>query len=437
MKLSVFGLGHVGMVTAACFAELGHHVIGVDVDAEVVSMINAGKSPTVEPETDELVSRMVNKNQLVATCESQQAVRHSDISFVCVNTPQNLNASLNLDNLISACKTIAIAMARKETYHLVVIRTSVLPRTMDEVVIPVLEVFSGKRIGIDFGVCMNPEFVRKGSSIHDFYNPSKSVIGQFDNQSGELLSTLYSEIDAPLFRTSLRIAEMIKYVDNAFRGLKMSFANEIGNLCHAEGLDVFEIMKIFNSDTKFNLSKAYLNPGFAFGGSHISKDIRALLVEGQRRSVELPLLRSILKSNSEQIARGLNMIYKTNKKRIGILGLSLKEETDDFRESPMVEIAATLANEGFHIKIFDDDIILSRLFGSNKKLIEKKLPLFYSMVVGSIEEIAAFADVIVIGKKCQTYKMALKQIGANQIIIDLVNGIVRKPQWVKKYQRVG
>lgn len=437
MKLSVFGLGHVGMVTAACFAELGHHVIGVDINADVVNMINAGKSPTVEPGMDELLSSMVNKNQLVATSESQQAVRHSDISFVCVNTPENLNASLNLDNLISACKTIAIAMARKESYHLVVIRTSVLPRTMDEVVIPVLEVFSGKRIGIDFGVCMNPEFVRKGSSIHDFYNPTKSVIGQFDDQSGDLLSTLYSEIDAPLFRTSLRIAEMIKYVDNAFCGLKMSFANEIGNLCHAEGLDVFEIMKIFNSDSKFNLSKAYLNPGFAFGGSHISKDIRALLVEGQRRSVELPLLRSILKSNSEQIARGLNMIYKTNKKRIGILGLSFKEETDDLSESPLVEIAATLANEGFYIKIFDDDIILSRLFGSNKKFIEKKLPLFYSLVVDSIGEIAAFADVIVIGKKCQNYKKALRQIGANQIIIDLVNGIVRKPQLVKKYQRVG
>lgn len=436
MKLSVFGLGHVGVVTAACFAEMGHHVIGVDKNAEKVYSMNDGDSPIVEPGIDDLVKKMVSSNHLVATTERQEAVQYSDATFVCVNTPENQNGSINLDNLIRVCKSIAIAMARKEKYHLVVIRTSVLPRTMDEVVIPVLEVFSGKRIGIDFGVCMNPDFLRKGSAVDDFYHPPKTVIGQYDNQSGDVLASLYQTVKAPLFRTSLRIAEMIKYVDNAFHGLKISFANEIGNLCQAEGLDSHEIMDIFNCDTKLNLSSAYLRPGFAFGGSHIPKDLRALIVEGQRRFVELPLLKAILESNAAQTARGLDMIYKTNKKRIGILGITFKQGTDDFRESPLVDVVETLANDGYEIKIYDDDIVLPRLFGSNKKFIEEKLPLFYSMLCDSIEEVVNFSEVLVIGKKSREYKNVLKQHRGRQIVIDLVQGMKMMPHLVGKYHRI-
>jgi len=436
MKLSVFGLGHVGVVTSACFAEMGHHVIGVDVNPEKVYLMNDGISPAVEPGIDDLIKKMVHGNHLVATTERNEAVKHSDVTFVCVNSPANRNGSVNLDNLIRVCKSIAIAMARKDKYHLVVIRTSILPRSMDEVVIPVLEVFSGKRIGIDFGVCMNPDFLRKGSAVNDFYHPPKTVIGQFDNQSGDILASLYQGIKAPLFRTSFRIAEMTKYVDNAFHGLKISFANEIGNLCHAEGLDSNEIMDIFSCDTKLNLSSAYLKSGFAFGGSHIPKDLRALIVEGRRRFVEVPMLNAILESNAEQISRGLEMIYKTKKNRIGILGLSFKEGTDDFRASPMVEVVEMLVNKGCDVKIFDDDISLPRLFGSNKKFIEKKLPLFYSMLCDSIEEVANFAEVIVIGKKSKDYKKSLQQLSSKQIIIDLVKGMKSLPHLVGKYQGI-
>ena len=436
MNISVFGLGYVGIVTSACFAEMGHNIIGVDDNPDKIVMINEGKSPIIEPQMNTIIKNMVEQKRLKATKDHLDAIQNSDISFISVGTPSNYNGSINLDYLIRTSKTVATAMGQKKSYHLIVIRSTVMPRSIDEVIIPVLEVFSGKQVGIDFGVCMNPEFLREGSAIDDFYHPPKTVIGQYDKMSGDILSKLYDKIEAPIFRTCIKNAEMIKYVDNSFHGLKISFANEIGNLCKAEGIDSYEIMDIFNSDRKLNLSPVYLKPEFSFGGSYIPKDIRALIVEGRRRDIDLPLPQAVLQSNTQHTKRGIEMILETNKKKIGILGMSFKEKTDDLRESSMVHVIETLISKGLDIKIYDKNVSLSKLMGSNKKFIEKGIPQIYSLMSQSINEIIEHADVIVIGNKEEEYEKVPELIKPDQIIIDLGRGVKKETEVVGKYHGI-
>ena len=420
MKLSIFGLGYVGCVSAACFAKEGHTVIGVDVNPNKVQMINDGKSPIVEAGIGPLLEEVVNAKRLSATTDSAAAVHASDVSLVCVGTPSNPNGSLDLRYVTRVCEEIGAALKEKTADHVVVIRSTMLPGTIESVVVPTLEKFSGKPAGVDFGVCINPEFLREGSSLKDFYAPPFTLIGADEADTTATVQALYSGIDAPVIATSVKTAEMVKYVCNCFHALKVSFANEVGNICKAVGVDSHEVMDIFCQDTKLNLSSYYLKPGFAFGGSCLPKDLRAINYKAKQVDVEVPVLSSILPSNRQQIERAVEMVLATGKKRVGILGFSFKAGTDDLRESPMVTLIETLIGKGLQLSIYDRDVSLARLFGANKEYIERQIPHIAQLMRANIEEVLEFADVLVVGNKAEEFRQIESKRRADQVIIDLV-----------------
>ncbi len=324
MKLSVFGLGYVGCVSAACFAKDGHEVIGVDVSQTKIDIINNGHSPIVEAGIGELIAEMVQAQRLRATTDAAEAIRDSELSLVCVGTPSNANGSLDLEYVRRVCEEVGEALAAKPERHTVVIRSTMLPGTIESLVVPALEESSGKKSGHDFGVCINPEFLREGTSLKDFYAPPFTLIGADDEDTARIVGSLYEKIDAPLFVTKAKSAEMVKYACNCFHALKVSFANEIGNICKEVGIDSHEVMDVFCQDTKLNLSPYYLKPGFAFGGSCLPKDLRALQYKAKELDLDVPVLQAALPSNRRQIERAFEMVLKTEKKRIGVLGFSLK-----------------------------------------------------------------------------------------------------------------
>jgi len=420
MKLSVFGLGYVGCVSAACFAKEGHTVIGVDVNANKAEMINAGDSPIVEEGIGPLLKEVVKANRLSATTDSAAAVRDSDVSLVCVGTPSNANGSLDLRYVTRVCEEIGAALKDKHRHHSVVIRSTMLPGTIESVVIPTLEKHSERQVGIDFGVCINPEFLREGSSLKDFYAPPFTLIGADDEETTSTVRALYNGIDAPVIATSVKTAEMVKYVCNCFHALKVSFANEVGNICKALGVDSHEVMDIFCQDTKLNLSSYYLKPGFAFGGSCLPKDLRAINYKAKQVDVEVPVLSSILPSNRQQIERAVEMVLATGKKRVGIFGFSFKAGTDDLRESPMVTLIETLIGKGIQLNIYDRDVSLARLFGANKEYIERQIPHIAQLMRSSMEEVLESSDVLVIGNKADEFVDIEKKRKESQVVIDLV-----------------
>lgn len=420
MKLSIFGLGYVGCVSAACFAKEGHTVIGVDVNPNKVEIINHGKSPIVESGIGDLISDVVKSNHLSATTDSAEAVHSSEISLVCVGTPSNPNGSLDLRYVTRVCEEIGEALKSKGDRHVIVIRSTMLPGTIENTVIPTLEEHSGKRAGKDFGVCINPEFLREGTSLKDFYAPPFTLIGADDPDTAAAVRQLYLTIAAPVFVTSVKTAEMIKYVSNCFHALKIGFANEIGNICKALKIDSHEVMNIFCQDTKLNLSAYYLKPGFAFGGSCLPKDLRAINYRAKQLDVEAPVLSSILPSNRLQIERAVEMVLGTGKKRIGVLGFSFKAGTDDLRESPMVALIETLIGKGLQLVIYDRDVSLARLFGANKEYIEREIPHISQLMRGSGVEVLANSEVIIIGNKAEEFRVLVAQLRSDQIIIDLV-----------------
>ncbi len=420
MKLSVFGIGYVGCVSAACFAKAGHDVIGVDLNPTKVEIINAGKSPIVEAGIDELISAMVEAGRLRATTSSAEAIANSEVSLVCVGTPSNANGSLDLNHVKHVCEEIGEALKAKQERHTVVIRSTMLPGTIESLVLPTLVASSGKRAGKDFGVCINPEFLREGSSLKDFYAPPFTLIGTDEKETADLVSALYLGIEAPLFVTALKTAEMVKYACNCFHALKVSFANEIGNICKAVGIDSHEVMHVFAQDTKLNLSPYYLTPGFAFGGSCLPKDLRAINYKAKQVDVEVPVLSSILPSNRLQIERAVNMVLQTGKKRVGVLGFSFKAGTDDLRESPMVTLIETLIGKGLQLAIYDRDVSLAKLFGANKQYIEREIPHISQLMRNNIDEVLSEAEVIVIGNKADEFREVAKKIGKHQQVIDLV-----------------
>ena len=420
MRLSVFGIGYVGCVSAACFAKEGHAVIGVDVNANKVQMINAGNSPIVEAGIGPLLEEVVKSNRLTATTDSASAVLGSDVSLVCVGTPSNSNGSLDLRYVTRVCEEIGAALKGKNERHVVVIRSTMLPGTIESVVIPTLEKYSEKQAGKEFGVCINPEFLREGSSLKDFYSPPFTLIGADDEDTAMTVRALYSGIDAPIMTTSVKTAEMVKYVCNCFHALKVSFANEVGNICKAVGVDSHEVMDIFCQDTKLNLSSYYLKPGFAFGGSCLPKDLRAINYKAKQVDVEVPVLSSILTSNRQQIERAVEMVLATGKKRVGILGFSFKAGTDDLRESPMVTLIETLVGKGFQLSIYDRDVSLARLFGANKEYIERQIPHIAQLMRPSMEEVLEFAEVLVVGNKAEEFNQIEQMQNEGQVVIDLV-----------------
>ncbi|MGH9966490.1 MAG: nucleotide sugar dehydrogenase [Pyrinomonadaceae bacterium] len=420
MKISVFGLGYVGCVSAACFAKNGHEVVGVDVSPNKVEIINKGSSPIVEPGMGELISEAVGSGRLKATTNAAAAVNGSEVSLVCVGTPSNANGSLDLQYVTRVCKEIGASLKSKSGRHIVVIRSTMLPGTIDSIVAPTLEESSGKSVGRNFGICINPEFLREGTSLVDFYAPPFTLIGADDSGTADVVRQLYAGIEAPLFVTPVRTAEMVKYVCNCFHALKVTFANEIGNICKALGVDSHEVMDVFCQDTKLNLSSYYLKPGFAFGGSCLPKDLRAMNYKAKELDVEVPVLSAILPSNRRQIESAVEMVLKTGKKRIGVLGFSFKAGTDDLRESPMVSLIETLIGKGYQLSIYDRDVSLARLAGANKEYIEREIPHISQLMRASIDDVVEGSDVVIIGNKAEEFRQVETKLKDSQVLIDLV-----------------
>lgn len=420
MRISVFGLGYVGSVTSACLAHEGHNVVGVDINLEKVADINAGRSPVIEPGLETMIASVVQSGHLRAMDDAFEAINDTDVSFICVGTPNLEVGALDLQYIGRVCAQIGEALRLKTTRHTVVIRSTMLPGSTEEVAIPILEQGSGKRAGSDFGVCCNPEFLREGSALEDFYDPPKIVIGQVDQNSGDVVQEIYADLSAPLVRTSLRIAEMVKYADNAFHGLKVAFSNEIGNLCKSLEMDAKEVMDIFVLDTKLNLSSAYLSPGYAFGGSCIPKDLRALIYKAGKVDIDTPLLRAILESNEKQKRLGFEMIRRTGRKKIGVLGLSFKQDTDDLRESPAVELVETLLGKGYDVAVYDPNVSMQDLVGANLRYIEKELPHLSRLMRPTLSQIVDHAEVLVITNRSEEFASMMNRIRPDQLVLDFV-----------------
>jgi GDP-mannose 6-dehydrogenase len=401
-------------------AKDGNEVIGVDVNPLKVQLLASGRSPIVEPGLNELIEKFVKNGTLQVSLDVLSTVEQTDVSLICVGTPSNENGSLKLDYVKSVCGEIGEALAKKDSYHVVIVRSTVLPGTVEDLLIPILEQGSGKKAGVDFGVCMNPEFLREGTAIKDYYKPSYVVIGELDPRSGDLVSGLYQEIDAPCFRVPIRIAEMVKYVSNSFHALKVVFANEVGSLSRAQGIDGQRVMEIFCTDTQLNISPTYLRPGYAFGGSCLPKDVRALLYRAKELDVDCRVLGSVLPSNRQQIEQSVKMVERTGKKKVGFLGLSFKPDTDDLRESPSVILAETLLGKGYSIKIYDDKVELSRLIGANKAFLESELPHIASLMCSSMNELISESDVVVITNGSKAFHQAPEMMNKEQVLIDLV-----------------
>ena len=419
MRIGVFGLGYVGTVSAACLARQ-HQVIGVDPNQTKVDLINAGQAPIVEKDLGELVAAATSRGALRATTSAADAVSNTDLSLVCVGTPSRSNGSLELDYLERVSAEIGAALAGKPERHIVVVRSTVLPGTITASVIPALENASGKQAGRDFGICSNPEFLREGSAVYDYDHPPKTVIGSTDPETAKLLAGLYEQLDAPLIVTSVSNAEMVKYVDNVWHALKVDFANEIGNICKATGLDSHEVMDIFCKDTKLNLSPYYLKPGFAFGGSCLPKDVRALTYHARSLDLDLPVLDSLLRSNELQIERGIDMVMAAPGKKIGVFGFSFKAGTDDLRESPMVILIERLLGKGYDLRLYDQNVGLARLTGANRVYIEEHIPHLARLMVDSIDAVLEHAETIVIGNAAGEFKQLLDRARPDQVVVDLV-----------------
>lgn len=420
MKLSVFGLGYVGCVSAACFADAGNEVIGVDVNPTKVEIINSGKSPIIEDGINELIAKVVKSGRLSATIDSERAVMDSDLSLVCVGTPSNQNGSLHLRHVEQVCREIGSVLKRKEKRHIVVVRSTMLPGTIENTVVPALEETSGKKAVKDFGICINPEFLREGSSLKDFHAPPFTLIGADDEETTAAVSSLYVNINAPVFVTSLKTAEMVKYVCNCFHALKVSFANEIGNICKALQIDSHEVMDVFCQDTKLNLSPYYLKPGFAFGGSCLPKDLRAINYKAKELDVEVPVLSAILPSNRLQIERAVEMVMSSGKKRVGVLGFSFKAGTDDLRESPMVTLIETLIGKGFELALYDRHVSVAKLVGANKEYIEREIPHISKLMRSTVDGVLNDSDVVIIGNQAEEFLSVAERLRSDQQLIDLV-----------------
>jgi GDP-mannose 6-dehydrogenase len=420
MRVSVFGLGYVGTVSAACLAESGHEVVGVDVNAGKVDAINEGRSPIVEPGLDDLLAKGRAEGRLRATTQTAEAVRESEVSLLCVGTPSRRNGSLDLSYLTRVCEQIGESLRTSDSYHVIVVRSTVLPGSTHDTVIPALERTSGKKYGIDFGVSVNPEFLREGTALKDFQHPPLTLVGHNHAADAGGTIALYNAIEAPLVSTSIRVAEMLKYASNSWHALKVCFANEIGTICRELDIDSHEVMSIFCRDEKLNLSSYYLKPGFAFGGSCLPKDVRALQYRAKEVDVELPVLQSILPSNQKQIQRAIDMVMDTGRKQVGLLGFSFKAGTDDLRESPLVILAEALLGKGCSLRIYDRNVSLARLVGANKQYIEEQIPHLSSLLCETVDEVIANCGVIVIGNQSPEFAAALASCRSDQVVIDLV-----------------
>jgi len=423
MKISVFGLGYVGSVSAACLAARGHEVVGVDVNPSKVDLVARGRAPVVEERIGELTADVVRSGALRATTDVGAAITATEVSLVCVGTPSAPNGSLSTAYLERVAAQIGRALAEQGHRHTVVFRSTMLPGTCLDLLVPILERESGRTAGADFGVAVNPEFLREGTSVRDFFDPPKTVIGEFDVASGDVVAALYDGLPGEIFRVPIPVAEMTKYADNAFHGLKIGFANELGSVCRALGLDSYQVMDVFLADRKLNISPAYLRPGFAFGGSCLPKDLRGLVYAARRADVSVPILEHVLPSNEEHLRRAFELVAATGRRRVGLFGLSFKPGTDDLRESPLVELAERLLGKGYDLRIYDANVSLSRLMGANREYIENRLPHLGDLLSSDVDEVLAHAEVCIVGCQDPAVLAAVDRMAdppADRTIIDLV-----------------
>ncbi|SCX07138.1 nucleotide sugar dehydrogenase [Mycolicibacterium fluoranthenivorans] len=419
-SISVFGLGYVGCVSAVCLASLGHRVVGVDVNPNKMDILRRGISPVVEERIGDLTAEVVASGDLSVTSDPVVAVSNTDLSLVCVGTPSAHGGGLSTTYLEQVSDEIGAALAVKDGWHVVVYRSTMVAGTCENLLIPRLESASGKRVGVDFGVSVNPEFLREGTSVRDFLEPPKTVVGATDDRSGGMVLGLYVALPGPQFRVPIRVAEMTKYVDNSFHALKVAFANEIGAICSALELDSHEVMEIFLADTKLNISTAYLRPGFAFGGSCLPKDVRALTHTARRNDLDVPLLANLLTANESHMRRAVDLVLAAGRHNVGIFGLSFKPGTDDLRDSPMVELAERLIGKGLHVKIYDKTVVLSRLTGGNRAYIQEQLPHLGDLLTDDADAVLDHGEVLIVGSQEPRVIDAIARAGSDQLIVDLV-----------------
>ncbi len=427
LRVSVFGLGYVGCVTAACLARAGHVVIGVEPNEEKVAMINAGQAPIVEPGLGELLADVVKSGHMRVTFSGAEAVNDTDIALICVGTPSRPSGQLDVDAIAGVGREIGRALAGRRKPYTIVLRSTVLPGTVKGVLVPALRAGAGRKPATDVRVAMNPEFMREGCALRDFAAPPLTLVGCDDRETADLLESLYAGVDAPFVHASIKTAEMVKYTANCFHALKVCFANEIGDICSILGADAQEVMRIFRMDRKLNISEAYLRPGFAFGGSCLPKDLRALLHAASHADLQLPLLGSILPSNEAEIRRAVTTVLAAGRRRVGVIGLAFKSGTDDLRESPMVTLVETLIGKGCQVRILDGNVSIARLIGANRRSIEEEIPHIASLMCNDTEELLAHAEVIVIGNAGQEATEVLRGVSSQQTVVDLTRGVVRHP----------
>lgn len=433
LRISVFGLGYVGCVSAVSLAKVGHDVIGVETNAEKVAMINAAISPIVEPGIDSVLAEVIKSGFLRATISCKEAINNSDIALICVGTPSGANGKLSVDALVRVGEEIGQALAGRSKAFTVVLRSTVLPGTLEGVLVPALKAGAGGKLGANIRVAMNPEFMREGSALRDFVVPPLTLVGCDDPETACLIESLYAGVDAPFAHTSIKTAEMVKYASNAFHALKVCFANEIGNICKALGADAQEVMRVFRMDRKLNLSEAYLRPGFAFGGSCLPKDLRALLHASAHADVSLPLLGAILPSNEAQIRLAVDTVMMFGKRRVGIVGLAFKPGTDDLRESPMVTLVETLIGKGCQVRIYDRNVSIGRLVGANRRYIEEEIPHIASLMCEEAEDLLAHTEVIVMGGVSEEATEVFDGVMPDQTVVDLAHGTIRYPSRERMY----
>jgi len=416
MRIAIFGLGYVGCVSAGCFAKNGHNVVGVDITPAKREILMQGRSPVVEKDLDEIIAEAVRAGKLTAAASAGEAVAATDVSLICVGTPSRPNASLNLDYVARVCEEIGAALKGRKERHIVCVRSTMVPGSTENVVIPALVRGYGAALPAHIGVAVNPEFLREGTAVYDFFNPPKTVVGSGSDDTAQVIVDLYAGIEAPVFKVPVKVAEMAKYVDNVFHAVKISFANEIGTVCKGVGIDSHDVMRIFTSDRKLNISPAYLKPGFAFGGSCLPKDVRALLYLGRSMDLTLPFLTSVLPSNDLQIERALTMILERGKKRLAFLGMSFKPDTDDLRESPFVRLIELCLGKGYDLRIYDHSVSLARLMGANKAYIEKEIPHISRLLSTDLNEVVEFGEVVVVGHRTKEFSAAVADVPGKTII---------------------
>jgi GDP-mannose 6-dehydrogenase len=419
MRISIFGMGYVGAVCTACLAQRGHQIIGVDVSKHKVELINAGRSPIVEPGLDELLAAGKNAGRIRATSDYTDAIQNSDITMVCVPTPSKRNGDLSLEYIEAVCREIGMAMRDKPSRHTVIIRSTVLPGTVKGVVLPILEDCAQMKAGVDFGLGVNPEFLRESTALRDYDEPPMTVVGVLDDETGRLMELLYSDLTAPFICKPIEIAEMVKYTCNVWHAVKVSFANEIGSIAKELHVDGREVMDVVCRDNKLNISSYYMKPGFAFGGSCLPKDVRALNYRASQLDVQTPLISSLMHSNENQVKRAFQMIESLNKRKIGMLGLSFKAETDDLRESPLVELAEMLIGKGYQLSIYDRNVKFASVHGANRDYINGKIPHVSSLLAEDESELLDNVDVLIVGNKDKAFQAMLESWPEDKYLVDL------------------